>query len=65
MPRSAVPSGEHKGVYESYAEIQLKRCKAQSFPTAAEAQRYIDTYRPLVAVDLTECTAQDLVIFNQ
>ena len=60
----AVPTGEHKGVYESYAETQLKRCKAMSFPTAAEAQRYIDTYRPPVAIALGECTAQDLVIFT-
>ena len=30
----AVPSGEHKGIYESYAEVQLKHCQSQSFPTA-------------------------------
>ena len=23
----AVPTGEHKGIYESYAEVQLKQCQ--------------------------------------
>ena len=41
----AVPSGVHKGIYESYAEVQLRHCQAQSFPTAAEAQQYIDSSR--------------------
>ena len=60
----AVPSGVHKGIYESYAEVQLKHCQAQSFPTAVEAQNYIDTYVPQVTIELRECTEQDLVIFT-
>ena len=60
----AVPSGVHKGMYESYSEVQLRHCQAQSFPAAAEAQQYIDTYRPPVTIELSECTEQDLVIFT-
>ena len=60
----AVPSGVHKGIYESYAEVKLKHYQAQSFPTAVEAQKYIDTYVPPVTIELGECTEQDLVIFT-
>ena len=60
----AVPSGVHKGIYESYAEVQLRHCQSQSFPTAVEAQRYIDTYSPPVPIELVERVKQDLVIFT-
>ena len=60
----AVPSGAHKGIYESYAEVQLRHCQSQAFPTVAEAQKYIDTYSPPVSIELVECVERDLVIFT-
>ena len=60
----AVPSGVHKGIYESYAEVQLRHCQSLAFPTVGEAQKYIDTYTPPVAIELEECVEGGLVIFT-
>ena len=60
----AVTEGDSKGVYESYAEVQLKHCKAVSFSSHNEAQAFVDGYQVPVRVDLDQCTAPDLVIFT-
>ena len=60
----AVPEGEHKGVYESYAEVQLRHGKALAFPSRQKDQNYIDTYQAPVRINLRDCTAPDVVIFT-
>ena len=53
--RTAILTGAHTGIYESYAEVQLRHCQSQSFPTVGEAQSYIDTYCPPASIELEEC----------
>ena len=60
----AVAEGDNKGVYESYAEVQLRHSKAVSFPSHSEAQAFMDGYQVPVRVDLSQCTAPDLVVFT-
>ena len=60
----AVAEGVHKGVYESYAEVQLRHSKAVSFASSSEAQGFIDAYQVPVQADLGECTTPDLVIIT-
>ena len=51
----AVADGDHKGVYNTYAEIQLRHSKAVAFPSQREAQVFIDEYQLPVRTELDAC----------
>ena len=63
VPVPGTQSRLHKGVNESYAEVQSRHSKAVSSPTHREAQAFIGAYQPPATVILDDCAAPDLVIF--